>query len=307
MEKFKTIRIVLHSYSLIPTFLSSGQQSRTHLDIADGDRVTGCRGLSQNLAILPNVHDSSTRGANSPAVAGGLGVREGDGSEISERNKRAIGLEILDNPFSIGLTEVTLGASGEFVGYGLAISEVLDGGRSTILSGSLNGDLDRVTLGNGDTAEVIGIVGVPFVPGAVGGLAALVAEVDAGLENGSLAGITVNTNPGRGAGLLFGAEAEATAATWGGDTGDGELAGDGGVVGADQNGTSPIGTILSLGGVGKLEDLLGGAVDEGRVAVTLLVGATSFFASLTLLGERSSQSSTGKKRAGENGSELHFG
>lgn len=289
-------------------FLSFGQQSRTHLDVADSDGVTRRRGLSQNLAILSNVHDGSTRGANSPAVAGGLGVGESNRSEISERNKRAIGFKILDNPFSVGLTEVTLGASGKSVGDRLAVGEVLDGGRSSALTGGLNSDLDGVPLGDGDTTEVIGVVGVPFVPGAVGGLAALVAEVDAGLENGSLAGVTVNTDPGRGAGLLLGAEAEVTAATCGRDTGDGELAGDGGVAGADQNGTSPVGAVLGLSGIGELEDLLGGGVgDEGRVAVTLLVGATSFLASLTLLGERSSQSSAGKERAGKEGSKLHIG
>lgn len=286
-------------------FLSSGQQSRIHLDVADSDRIIRRRGLSQNLVILPNIHDGSTRGANSPAVAGGLGISESNRSEISERNKRAIGFEILDNPFSVGLTEVALGASGKFMGDGLAIGEVLDGGSSSALGGGLNSDFDGITLGDGDTAEVIGIVGVPFVPGAVGGLAALVAEVDTGLENGSLAGIAVNADPGRGAGLLPGAGA--TGATWRRDTGDGELAGDGGVAGADQNGTGPVGAVLGLGGVGKLEDLLGGAGDEGRVAVTLLVGATSFVASLTLLGERSSQSSAGKERAGEDGSKLHFG
>jgi len=279
------------------------QQSRAHLDITDSDGVTRHRGLSQDLATLPNVHDGGTRGTNSPAVADGLGISEGNRSEISERDEGATGFKILDNPFSVCLTEIALSASSELVSDGLAIGEVLDSGSSGALSGGLNSNLDGVALRDGDAAEVIRVVGVPFVPGAVGGLAALVAEVDAGLENGGLAGVAVNTDPGRGAGLFF----KATGATWGGDTGNGELASDGGVAGADQNGTGPVGAVLGLGGVGELEDLLTGAGNEWRVAVTLLVGATSFVASLTLLGERSSQSSTGKERAGEDRRKLHFG
>lgn len=55
------------------------------------------------------------------------------------------------------------------MGDGLAGGQVLDGGGAGLEGGGDDRGLDRVTGGDGDTGEVDRGVGVPLIPGIVGG------------------------------------------------------------------------------------------------------------------------------------------
>lgn len=284
------------------------------LDVFDSDAVARDGSLGEDGAVLLDVHDGGVRGTDSRAAAGGLSIGEGNGAEVSESNKGVTRLEVLNNPLGVGLAKVTLDVAAEGVADGLTSGQVLNGGATAALAGGLDSDLDLVTLGDGEAVKVVGVVGVPLIPGLVGSLAILVAEVDTSLENSGLASVTVDTNPSGGT-VLLGLSlvlpvAVATTVATGAarasrDTGDSELASDLGVVIADQNGTSPVGAVLLVRGAVQLEDLLVGTGDVGRVAVALGSGA-GLLASTALLSERSSQSGSGKEGAGKDSRELHF-
>lgn len=153
---------------------------------------------------------------------GSLSTGEGDSAEVSKRHQRPVGLKVLDDPLGIVLAQVAVHTTSEGVSDSLALGHVLDSRRASGLAGRINGDPDRVASGDGDAAEVVRVVGVPLVPGVEGDRAALDAEVDAGLQDGGAAGVTVDTDPGGGAVLLVG-----RATAWGAGGRDDELAGHG--------------------------------------------------------------------------------
>ena len=89
----------------------------------------------------------------------------------------------LYNPFSIRLAKRAINTTCERVGNSLALGVVRDdcfarSGRSRSHSKS-----DTVTSGEGDTAEVVGIVWVPFVPCIIGCLTSAIGEVNTCLQD----------------------------------------------------------------------------------------------------------------------------
>lgn len=66
----------------------------------------------------------------------------------------------------------------------LARTLILNRRRTSRFARSFDGRGDHVAGGDGERGELVAVVGVPFVPGFVGGFAAFDEEVDAGLEDG---------------------------------------------------------------------------------------------------------------------------
>lgn len=270
-----------------------------HLNVLDNHSAVSDGDGGEDGAAALNVNDGGILGANGLAARGGRGAGEGNSAEVGEGNKGVILLEVLDDPLGIVLAQITINTTGEGVGNGLASGDVVNGSSTGGLGGGVNSDLDHITGGDSEV-KVVGIVGVPLVPGIKGSGAALDAEVDTGLQDGSVASVTVNTDPSRGTVLLT---AGATAGNTG--SGDGELSSDGSVSSANENSTSPVGAVLNLGSVREI-DSLGGAGLEGRVALALSGGASGA-ASSTLLGQRSSKSAGDKSATKDGSRELHFG
>lgn len=269
-----------------------------HLNVLDNDGAVGDGDGGKDSVAALNVNDGGILRTNRGAAIGGSGAGEGDSAEVGEGNKRVILLEVLDDPLGIVLAQVTVNTTGEGVGNRLASGNVVNGGSTGGLGGGVNSDLDHITSRDSEV-KVIGIVGVPLVPGIKRSGAALDTEVNTGLQDSSVAGVTVNTDPGGGTVLLT---AGATAGNTG--SGNGELSSDGSVASTDEDGTSPVGAVLDLGGVREI-DGLGGAGLEGRVALALSGGASGA-ASGTLLGQRSSKSAGDKGATKDCSRELHF-
>lgn len=74
---------------------------------------------------------------------------------------------------------------GDLLGDGDTGGQVLDGGGAGLQAGGDDGALHGVTGGDGDAGEVDGHVGVPLVPGVVGGGQGPLGPGDTGLEDGS--------------------------------------------------------------------------------------------------------------------------
>lgn len=280
----------------------SASSRATLLDILNSDRAARGRNRSQNLAALLDINQSGARRPNSGTAIGSLSPGEGDSAKVSKRHQRPVGLKVFNDPLGIVLAQIAVHAAGEGVGDSLALGHILDSGRASGLAGCINGDPDRVASGDGDAAEVVRVVGVPLVPGVEGDRAALDAEVDAGLQDGRAAGVTVDTDPSGGAVLLAG-----RATAWDAGGRDDELASHSRVACADEDGTSPVGAVLDLGGVAELDNL-GSAGLVGRVARSVGgAGQTTGMPGLTLFCEGSSDGSRGKQAGGEDRSELHDG
>lgn len=270
----------------------------------DGLRARGSDG-SQDLAALLNVNDGTTGDTNSAGGGSSISIRESDGTEVSEWNKSVILLEILDDPFSVGLAElVALGC--EAVGDSLASGDVLNDGGTGLLASGSDGHLDNVTSSDGNAREVIGVVWVPFIPGIEGGGGSLDTEVDTGLEDGGFASVTVDTDPCGG--TVLGAARTTRWDSWGWD---GDLTGDRGVAGTDKNDTSPVAGVVDVRDLVEalhLDPWGGGVHGEHGVAGTTrsTLFTAGFSLSLTALGVGSSNSGTGKQRSADDGSrELH--
>lgn len=89
---------------------------------------------------------------------------ECDSAEIGERNQRASGREVLDDPLGIGLAKRVRFAR-ECVGDGLSSRHVLDNCSTSLGRRSGDGHGDGVTSADGDACESIGIVRVPLIRG----------------------------------------------------------------------------------------------------------------------------------------------
>ena len=74
-----------------------------------------------------------------------------------------VGLEVLDDPLSVVLAERGLAREG--VRNGRALRVVLDHGRAAGLGGGCHGGGDGVASREADAREVVGVVGVPLIPG----------------------------------------------------------------------------------------------------------------------------------------------
>ena len=139
------------------------QQPVTSLDVLDGGgRSAGGNG-GENLVVLLNVDEGSTRGGVGGATrASGSGASELHGAKVRERNKAAVLLKVFDDPLSILLAK-SIGR-GEVLGDGLASGQVLNDSCTRGSGGSSNGGLDLITSADSDAREIVGVVGVPLVP-----------------------------------------------------------------------------------------------------------------------------------------------
>lgn len=236
-----------------------------------------------------DIKDGSTGKTNGGSGLDGRSTGEGNATEVGKGDEGVALLVILNNPLGIVLAEVCPNITGESVGNGGTLGNVLNDGGSGSFGGGGNGDLDGVTSRDGDTGEVIGVGWVPLIPSLVGVGRSRSGPVDTSLENSSAASVTVNTNPcGTGTGSRWGWDNEGT--SYGSETS------------ADEDGTSPVVGILDIGFVG----------DFGRWALNIpdwvSVVATVGALGSTCLSQSSSWGSDG--RAGENGGsgdsgELH--
>jgi len=212
---------------------------RLNLNVGAGDRGrAGGGAVSQDLAALLNVNDGGTTDTDAAGSGLGRGPSEGDGAKVSKRNQRAALLEVLDDPFSIGLAEVALGT---FVREG--VCNLLSGGvvrndsSACGLASCGNGHSNGVTSRKADSGEVIGVVWVPLIPSIISDGRAGLGPVNTGLENGSIASVTVNANPG----------GTRSCGGWGWDS---EGAGHTGVARSNEDGTSPVGAVFHVGLIG---------------------------------------------------------
>lgn len=266
--------------------------------VGNNNLVARSAGSGDNIAALINqVNNISTRGVDRTGTAGGTGISESDSVKGRERSKRLGSAvddgEVLNDPLGVGLAERALNlAGGESVGDGLAVGLVGDGGDTAGCAGGLNAHLDGVTGRDVDAGEVVGVVGNPLVPCVVGDGAALDTEIETGLQESALAGVSVNADPGTGAVL------GAVITTAGdGRGGSNNASGDLGESGVDQDSTGPVGAlvVVLLGQTSASQTGVG-------TADTMSVAAAS-----NALGERRGNGRAGKEKGTGSGSELHFG
>jgi hypothetical protein len=282
-----------------------------HLFVGDGEGVTRDGGLGQVLVVDNDLADLGAAESNSLAVgsSGHTGELDSRGEGRKGDGRAAVTaalLEVLDDELGAGLAEGAGSLAGELLGDSLAGRQVLEGGRSAGLGGRLNGHGDRVTLGDVDAGKVLcrisishlfiliksrlrtksltSIQGVPLIPGIIG---SVTVPVEASLENGSVAGSTVNTNPSRAS------SAGATAAKW--DVGSGR---GGSEAGALEDSTTPVGLNSSMLNSNQL---------AGCRASTACLPARGAAGSNTV-GRHSSQGGLGAYERGQEGGggELHL-
>lgn len=270
---------------------------RKHLLVCHNNLVTRGAGSGNNVAVgIDQVNQISTRGVDVTRTAGGTGTSESDRAKGRERSKRlgsaADDGKVLNDPLSVGLAEGALNlAGGESVRNGLAVGLIGDGSDTAGGAGGLDAHLDSVAGRDVDAGEVVGVVGNPLVPGVVGDGAALDTEVETGLQESALAGVTVNTDPSTGAVL------GAVVSTAGdGRSGSNDAARDFGKPAANQDSTGPVSALVVI--------LLGktSASHTGvRTADTMSVAASN------ALGKRGCNGRAGKEKGSGSGSKLHFG
>jgi len=184
---------------------------------------------------LLNVNDGGTGGANSRRPLESGSSSESDRPEVGKLDKRATLLIILNNPLSIRLTEASLGTLvAESVRDSLSSGDILNSGSPSSQAGRGDSDLDRVAGFEGDAGEIVRVVGIPFVPGIISNGASRLRPVNAGLQDGSVAGITVDADP-------------SCARAGGSGSWHRKSPGDALVAGANEDGACPIGAVLHKG------------------------------------------------------------
>ena len=188
---------------------------RARLDVLDGDGAAADGDGGEDLAALLDVDGGRAGGADGGAARGRRGRRgEDDGAEVGEGHERGALLEVLDDPLRVVLAERRL--AGERVRDGLALGLVRDRRRAARLGRRGDRHGDDVARGEADAGEVVRVVGVPLIPSCAAEMArsaegvavaegvrrTIVAdagagdgEVDTGLEDGGVAGVTVDANP----------------------------------------------------------------------------------------------------------------
>lgn len=157
------------------------------------------RARRQHRARLADINDRR-------AGHGWRAVGERDTVKVDKGNQAAAARKVLDDPLGVVLAQlVRLGR--ERVRDGLAGGLVLEGDGTGFHGACIGGHGDGVAGGNRKAGEGVGIVRVPLVPGVEGDAAAAGVEVDAGLEDGGRAGVSVDADPGGGGVLLDAAAA----------------------------------------------------------------------------------------------------
>lgn len=162
------------------------QTDSADLDIlASYARRAGQSTVRLHSVTLLDVENRRTSHTLARATSDITRTSEANRAKVGERHERRSALKVLDNPFGVRLAKRagrTLVA--ESVADTLAGGQVLDGSRAGCETGGFDSRLDRVAGLDGEAAEGVAVVWVPFVPGFVGGLGAFDEELDAGLENG---------------------------------------------------------------------------------------------------------------------------
>ena len=90
-------------------------------------------------------------------------ARKVDGREVGERDEVAADGEVLNDPLSVVLAE--RGLTREGVRDGRALRVVLDRGSAASLGSGRHGGGDGVPGREADPREIVGVVGVPLIPG----------------------------------------------------------------------------------------------------------------------------------------------
>lgn len=151
----------VYAEAVLPSNLAS-------LDVGASDGAGASRATGENLGTLLDIYDGSATNGNLGSPRDGVSIREFDLAEISELDLGAARLEVLDNPFCIFLTKLSLGAfPRERVGDAFAGGHVLKGGSSSGLAGGLDSSLDGVASRDGDAGEIVGVVRVPLIPSVI--------------------------------------------------------------------------------------------------------------------------------------------
>lgn len=200
------------------------------LDVGASDALSAGRARGKDLAALAQVDD----GGAGDALAVDSGILKGDGAKVGKGDEAAALLKILDDPLGIGLAKGGRGGC-EAVRDGLASGLVLDHGGASLLARGGHGDGDLVAGLHGDAGEIVGDLGVPLIPGVVGDRATLDVKVNARLQDGRRARVSVNTDP---CGCRVGLGCAAAGRDLG--RGDSEGASHGRVARADEDGSSPL-------------------------------------------------------------------
>lgn len=194
-------------------------------NILDGNFGIGSRRRGQSLIILLDIDDGSIRSADGRITAGGANIRESDSAKIGERNERQERGEVLHDPLRIRLAKSVVILASERMGNSLASGQILHDGSSCGLARRVDSDLDFIASRDTDTAEVVGIVREPFIPGVRGGATAIDTEIHTGLQDGGLARVPVDANPGCGTILLVTVGSRRSGWGWHGEsTGHGRVA-----------------------------------------------------------------------------------
>lgn len=226
--------------------------------VVAGNVITVSAASAQDLTsvLVPEVNDGSTVGGNSARVTTGRSISESDRAIVGKGDQRATRLEVLNDPLSISLAQGARRAV-ELVLDLLSSSQVFEDSNTAGAAGRINRDLDLVADAEVKALEGVGVVGDPFEPGVE---RAIAEEGDTSLENGALAVVAVNADPGGGGGV----------GTTGG-TGDGDGALDVVEAVAVLDGAGPVGGVSGLGGVGGVVVELGALdVSAGRALDELL-------------------------------------
>lgn len=200
----------------------------------------GAAGAEDLLGVgVTEVNDGSTFWGDGSSRTPSRRVSEGDGAEVGEGNQAATFLEILDNPLSISLAKGARGIS-EGVVNRLARTQVLKSSNTRSRARGGDGDLDLIADAQIEAAEGVRVIWDPLKPSIE---AAIAVEGETSLKDRGLAGITVNTNPGRGSSI-----------TTARGTGNGDGSSNTLETVSNLDSSRPVGGVLNLGGVGTLDE-----------------------------------------------------
>ena len=189
------------------------------------------------------------------------------------------------------------GGRSDLLRTGLARAKVLDLGGARGGGGGNDGQRNTVTGAEGNAAEVVGVCGVPLIPGVVGHGASRDLEVNTGLKDGGAAGIAVNADPGRGS-------LSATAAG-GGRPRDGEGRGDSSPLGSIRDGLNHnAGPICTLQGI-DIVRAIGLARNELRRGGPTNTASTLSETVLEALRRAGRSDGSGRQEGSRDGEELH--
>lgn len=199
-----------------------------------GQVITAGAAISQDVTGvgITEINDGTAVGSNGALRARSRGIGEGDGAKVGKGDELAARLKVLDDPLGVGLAQGARGA-GELVLDLSAGRQVLEHGDTGRLAGGVDVHLDLVADAEVKAPEGVRVVGDPFVPGVE---AAVTVKGNTGLQDGRLAGIAVDADPGRGRRVCVSRYA-----------GDRNGAADAGEALADLDDARPVARVLDLG------------------------------------------------------------